>query len=80
VRAARRELEERGFRLHVRNWTEPLSQVVIRLLSPEGLLVGGTVTPWMRGEKPWDGSARSSGLIQTQPDPRPDHGRAVITR
>jgi hypothetical protein len=52
VEAATRELEERGFRLLVRNRTEPSSQVVTRLLSPEGLLVGVTVTPWMRGEEP----------------------------
>jgi catechol 2,3-dioxygenase-like lactoylglutathione lyase family enzyme len=50
IEAATRELEERGFRLLVRNRTEPWGQVVTRLLSPEGLLVGVTVTPWMRGE------------------------------
>jgi hypothetical protein len=48
--SATRELEERGYRLLVRNRTEPWGQVVTRLLSPEGLLVGVTVTPWMRGE------------------------------
>jgi len=50
IEAATRELEERGYRLLVRNRTEPWGQVVTRLLSPEGLLVGVTVTPWMRGE------------------------------
>lgn len=50
IEAATRELEEQGFRLLVRNRTEPWGQVVTRLLSPEGLLVGVTVTPWMRGE------------------------------
>ena len=48
VDAATRELEERGYRLLVRNRTEPWSQVVTRLISPEGLLVGVTMTPWMR--------------------------------
>jgi hypothetical protein len=52
IEAATRELEERGFRLLVRTRTEPWGQVVTRLLSPEGLLVGITVTPWMRDEKP----------------------------
>jgi len=50
IEAATRELEERGYRLLVRSRTEPWGQVVTRLLSPEGLLVGVTVTPWMRGE------------------------------
>ena len=50
IEAATRELEERGYHLLVRHRTEPWGQVVTRLLSPEGLLVGVTVTPWMRGE------------------------------
>jgi catechol 2,3-dioxygenase-like lactoylglutathione lyase family enzyme len=48
VEAATRELEERGYKLLVRGRTEPWGQVVTRLISPEGLLVGVTVTPWMR--------------------------------
>ena len=52
IEAATKELEEHGYRLLVRNRTEPWGQVVTRLLSPEGLLVGLTVTPWMRGEAP----------------------------
>ncbi len=48
VDAATGELESRGYRLLVRNRTEPWGQVVSRLLSPEGLLVGVTMTPWMR--------------------------------
>jgi catechol 2,3-dioxygenase-like lactoylglutathione lyase family enzyme len=51
VEAATVDLEERGYRILVRNRTEPWGQVVTRLLSPEGLLVGVTVTPWMRGER-----------------------------
>ena len=50
IEVATRELEGRGFKLLVRNRTEPWGQVVTRLLSPEGLLVGVTVTPSMRGE------------------------------
>lgn len=44
------ELEAAGYRLLVADRTEPWDQVVTRLLSPEGLLVGVTVTPWMRQE------------------------------
>jgi len=51
VEAATRELEGRGYKLLVSNRTEPWGQVVSRLISPEGLLVGVTMTPWMR-EKP----------------------------
>jgi hypothetical protein len=50
IETATTELEERGYRLLVRKRTEPWGQIVTRLLSPEGLLVGVTVTPWMRGE------------------------------
>ena len=48
VAEATREMEARGYRLLVANRTEPWGQVVSRLLSPEGLLVGLTMTPWMR--------------------------------
>jgi glyoxalase-like protein len=48
VEAATRELEVRGYKLLVTNRTEPWGQVVTRLVSPEGLLVGVTRTPWMR--------------------------------
>ena len=48
VEAATRELEQRGYRLLVSNRTEPWGQVTTRLISPEGLLVGVTMTPWMR--------------------------------
>ena len=46
--AATADLESKGYRMLVRNRTEPWGQSVTRLLSPEGLLVGVTVTPWMR--------------------------------
>lgn len=48
VPAATEEMESSGYRLLVANRTEPWGQVVSRLLSPEGLLVGLTMTPWMR--------------------------------
>lgn len=48
VAEATTELEQRGYQVLVRNRTEPWGQVVSRLLSPEGLLVGVTMTPWMR--------------------------------
>ena len=43
-----RELQAAGYRLLVAGRVEPWGQTVTRLLSPEGLLVGITVTPWMR--------------------------------
>ncbi len=48
VRRASDELVRRGYRLLVTNRKEPWGQTVTRLLSPEGLLVGLTHTPWMR--------------------------------
>ena len=51
VEAATKELEDQGCRLLVRNRTEPWNQVVTRLLSPEGLLVGVTMTPWLRDKR-----------------------------
>ena len=48
VAEATREMNERGYKLLVANRTEPWAQVVSRLISPEGLLVGLTMTPWMR--------------------------------
>jgi catechol 2,3-dioxygenase-like lactoylglutathione lyase family enzyme len=48
IEAATAELEAKGYRLLVKSRTEPWGQVVTRLLSPEGILVGVTVTPWMR--------------------------------
>lgn len=48
VEQATRELQEKGYKILVGNRTEPWGQIVSRLISPEGLLVGLTVTPWMR--------------------------------
>ncbi|VEB96386.1 Glyoxalase-like domain [Cedecea lapagei] len=41
-------LKQAGYRMLVDNRMEPWGQTVSRLLSPEGLLVGVTVTPWLR--------------------------------
>ena len=51
VEDATRELESAGYRLLVRNRKEPWGQVVTRMISPEGFLVGVTETPWMREKK-----------------------------
>jgi hypothetical protein len=48
VATAAAALKERGYTLLVDNRKEPWGQVVTRLLSPEGILVGLTFTPWMR--------------------------------
>jgi hypothetical protein len=50
VETATAELTARGYALLVTTRMEPWGQTVTRLLSPEGLLVGITVTPWMRDE------------------------------
>ncbi|HDX8913933.1 TPA: glyoxalase [Klebsiella oxytoca] len=44
-------LKARGYRLLVDNRVEPWGHTVTRLLSPEGLLAGITVTPWLREGK-----------------------------
>jgi catechol 2,3-dioxygenase-like lactoylglutathione lyase family enzyme len=48
VGSASAVLRKRGYRLLVDNRVEPWGQTVTRLLSPEGVLVGVTITPWMR--------------------------------
>ena len=47
VAAAARELEARGYRLVHPARTEPWKQIVARLLTPEGLLIGVCHTPWL---------------------------------
>ena len=54
IEAASEELAAKGYRLLVKARTEPWGQTVTRLQSPEGMLVGVTVTPWMREETPQD--------------------------
>ncbi len=41
-------LQRQGYRLLVANRIEPWGQTVTRMLSPEGLLAGVTITPWLR--------------------------------
>lgn len=48
VEAATAELEAHGYRVLLKNKQEPWGQTVTRLVSPEGLLIGITFTPWMR--------------------------------
>lgn len=48
IEQATQELREQGYRLLVAVRREPWEQIVTRFLSPEGLLLGLTVTPAMR--------------------------------
>ncbi|MEQ4939658.1 glyoxalase, partial [Proteus terrae] len=50
--AATARLQQQGYRLLVAARDEPWRQTVTRLLSPERLLAGLTVTPWLRAEEP----------------------------
>lgn len=51
VQAATAALESRGYRILVKAKKEPWGQTVSRFLSPEGLLVGITLTPAFRENK-----------------------------
>jgi hypothetical protein len=51
VEKATAELESRGYRMLIKNKKEPWGQTVSRFISPEGLLVGVTFTPSMRGKE-----------------------------
>ena len=51
VQEATAALESRGYRILVRSKKEPWGQTVSRFISPEGLLVGITLTPAMRDKK-----------------------------
>src|SRR5579862_9413806 len=48
VEQATAELESMGYRMLIKNKTEPWGQTVSRFLDSDGLLVGLTFTPWMR--------------------------------
>jgi catechol 2,3-dioxygenase-like lactoylglutathione lyase family enzyme len=48
VAEASDELKAQGYTLLLAERQEPWGQTVTRLLSPEGILVGLTYTPWMR--------------------------------
>lgn len=51
VEQATAELASRGYRILLKAKKEPWGQTVTRFLSPEGLLLGITFTPWMRKQK-----------------------------
>ena len=51
VKAATSALESQGYRVLVRNKKEPWGQTVSRFIAPEGLLIGVTFTPSMRGDR-----------------------------
>ena len=48
VKKATAVLEQQGYRMLVKNKTEPWGQTVSRFLSPEGLLIGIAFTPFFR--------------------------------
>lgn len=48
VESATAVLRERGYVLLVEARNEPWGQTVTRMLSPEGVLIGITYTPWLR--------------------------------
>jgi catechol 2,3-dioxygenase-like lactoylglutathione lyase family enzyme len=52
VGTAIEEMRAAGHRVLVEAHEEPWGQTTARLLSPEGLLVGITFTPWMHSEEP----------------------------
>jgi catechol 2,3-dioxygenase-like lactoylglutathione lyase family enzyme len=51
VEETTRVLQERGYRMLVKNKKEPWGQTVSRFLSPEGLLIGVSLTPFLRDAK-----------------------------
>jgi hypothetical protein len=51
VEKATAELESRGYRMLIKNKKEPWGQTVSRFISPEGLLLGITLTPSMRDKR-----------------------------
>lgn len=55
VEMAAEELERRGYKLFHRAKTEPWGQTIARLLSPEGVAIGLSYTPWMRNAEPSSG-------------------------
>ncbi|EOQ64301.1 hypothetical protein F935_01068 [Acinetobacter calcoaceticus ANC 3811] len=48
LKLASNEMISKGYELLVNNRLEPWGQAVTRFLSPEGILIGLTVTPWLR--------------------------------
>ena len=50
IAVASEQMISKGYYLLVNNRVEPWGQSVTRFLSPEGILIGLTVTPWLRPE------------------------------
>lgn len=50
ILAATEWLKDKGHKLLVSARQEPWGQTVTRFLSPEGILLGLSYTPWLRGE------------------------------
>lgn len=48
ISSATKTLKDRGYKLLVEAREEPWGQTVTRMLSPEGVLLGLTITPWLR--------------------------------
>jgi predicted enzyme related to lactoylglutathione lyase len=48
VKEASEEMKKKGYQLLVDSFKEPYGQTVTRFLSPEGILVGLVITPWLR--------------------------------
>jgi catechol 2,3-dioxygenase-like lactoylglutathione lyase family enzyme len=48
VATATQVLKDRGYKVLVECRKEPWGQTVTRMLSPEGILIGLTFTPWLR--------------------------------
>jgi catechol 2,3-dioxygenase-like lactoylglutathione lyase family enzyme len=61
VSEAAAELVGAGHRLLREAREEPWKQVTARLMSPEGLLVGVSYTPWMHGEGDGEGEGDGDG-------------------
>jgi catechol 2,3-dioxygenase-like lactoylglutathione lyase family enzyme len=51
VERATADLESMGHRMLIKNKKEPWGQIVSRFLDPDGVLVGITYTPALRGKK-----------------------------
>ena len=58
VEGAAAEMEAAGYRLIHEARTEPWGQTLVRLLGPEGLLIGLSHTPWLREASGGDSVAR----------------------
>ncbi|MBV9839212.1 MAG: hypothetical protein JO156_13920 [Solirubrobacterales bacterium] len=51
VRAAEAELRDAGYEILHPTRTEPWGQTVVRVLSPEGLIIGISYAPWLHSER-----------------------------